>query len=111
MRPCSQCVRIRVAVPEAVNQVRNLPGLQVLGAEGTLVEGMADRAVLEQLRGHRLVKSVEVRSERTGPAPEQLEPLVASLVSGLVDLLHQPGVQVVLLIAAVRLALGGRQGG
>lgn len=111
MKSCSQCVRIRLAVPEAVNQIRNLPGLQVLGAEGTLVEGVADRAVLEQLRGHRLVKGVEVKAGGVQVAPEQLEPLAASLVNGLVELLHEPGVQVVLLIAAVRLALGWRRGG
>jgi hypothetical protein len=111
VKSCSQCVRIRVAVPEAVNQLRNLPGLQVLGAEGTLVEGMADRAALEQLRGHRLVKGVEVTAGGVQVAREQLEPLMASLVNGLVELLHEPGIQLVLLAAALRLALGGRRGG
>lgn len=108
MKPCSQCVRIRLAVPEAVHQLRNVPGLEILGAEGSVVEGRVDPAALEQLRLNRLVKTVEVRAPAR-VAPEQLEPLAASLVTGLVELLHQPGIQVILLIAAVRLALGGRR--
>lgn len=95
-----------MAVPEAVHQLRQLPGLQVLSAEGTLVQGMADPGLLDQLREHRLVRGVEVTPGV--PPPERLEPWAASLATGLVELLHQPGVQLLLLLGAARLWLGRR---
>jgi len=102
---CPQCVRVRVVSPEAVHHLRQVPGFQVLGADGEVIEGMAEPEALAQLREHRLVQDVRVRVARVA-APEPLEPWLASLVNGLMELARQPAVQVGLALLVARFTLG-----
>ncbi len=96
MSTCAQCVRVRLAVPEAVHQLGRIPGLRLERSDGVLAEGNAHPAAIRQLRQHPLVRSVEVLGQAR--PPERLEPLTATIGTGLVQLLRSalelPGVQV-----------------
>lgn len=106
-KSCPQCVRIRVVVPEAVHQLSQLPGLSVLSSDGSTVQAMATPEIVEQLRGHRLIREVQVQPTPAAQA-EGLEPWGASIGNGLVELLHQPAVQIGLLALFLRLLVGRR---
>jgi hypothetical protein len=96
-------VRIRLAVPEAVHQLQHVPGLQVLSAEGKTVDAVADPGALAHLRDMPLVRDLRVRVAQVAPQ-EPVEPLLATVGHGLVELLRQPEVQVLLLLLGLRLA-------
>lgn len=105
---CAQCVRVRLAVPEAIHQIERMPGIHILGREEGSLDIIADAAAIEQLRGNRLVREV---SPPKMPAafPERLEPWAATIGNGLVELLHQPAVQLGLLALFLRFLFGGRR--
>jgi hypothetical protein len=102
MASCGKCVRVRLAVPEAAHHLTSVPGFTLGEVHGRLAEGIADAGAVERLRQHRLVKGVQVLGQGSLP-PERLEPLAASLLNGLVELLRQPAVMAALLL----LLLGG----
>lgn len=107
-RACRQCVRVRPAVPEAVHQLARMPGLQVLGRDAGALQVLADPETIDQLRANRLVKDVSPVRAPAAPA-ERLEPWATTIFNGLLELLHQPGVQLVVLAVALRAAFGSRR--
>lgn len=94
-KACGSCVRLRLAVPEAVHQLGRIPGFRLESADGVHAQGVADATALGTLREHRLVRGVQVLG--APPPAEVIEPLTASLGHGLMDFLHQPLVQGILL--------------
>lgn len=97
---CPKCIRLRLAVPEAVNQLRQIPGVQLERSDGVLAQGYADAAGVGRLRSHRLVRGVEVLGQPRQPEP--VEPVSATVGHGLVEFLHQPLVQVGLLALVLK---------
>jgi len=104
---CPQCVRVRLAVPEAVHQVGRIPGVHVERSDGILAQGYADAAGVSRLRAHRLVKGVEVLGQAR--LPEPIEPVTATIGHAVVEFLHQPWVQVGLVALFLKLMQGGKR--
>jgi len=100
-------VRVRLAVPEAVHQVRRIPGVQLQSSDGILAQGTADAAGVSRLRAHRLVQGVEVLGQARDPEP--VEPMTATIGHAVVEFLHQPWVQVGLVALFLKLMQGGKR--
>ncbi|MBI4571789.1 MAG: hypothetical protein HY713_00695, partial [candidate division NC10 bacterium] len=94
----------RLAVPEAVHQVRRIPGVQLQSSDGILAHGYADADGVNRLRAHRLVKGLEVLGQARPPEP--IEPVTATIGHAVVEFLHQPWVQVGLVALFLKLMQG-----
>lgn len=108
MAACAQCVRVRLMVPEAVHQLSLLPGLHLSGTSGNLAEGMATPDALASLRAHGLVRSVEVLPTRV--APEQLEPMTATVGNGLMALFAEAAPKLLLVLLGLAVVKSWKQG-